>query len=296
MSDVTEEIAANAPPVLPLNSFLETVAPGSLEQVHIKVNNSRAGPNNTRVGDAVLPAIELHCDSAPCGGLRMFANFSDKPTIVASDGREQSSFWTFTCRNCRKTKKSFAVQIRCINSAENHYALEKYGEIPAFGTPLPRRLLDLAGSERDYLFKGRRCEDQGLGIAAFAYYRRVLDARRDQLFAEIIRVCHALNVESTIIQDLEAARKERQFTSAVDKIKHALPSGLMVNGHNPLTLLYDALSDGLHAGTDSECLELATIIRKVLSELMERLSQSLKEDAELTKAVSKLLERKSRAR
>jgi hypothetical protein len=62
-----------------------------------------------------------------------------------------------------------------------------------------------------------------------------------------------------------------------------------VNGHNPLTLLHSALSEGLHAQTDEQCLELATSIRVVLSELVDQLGNALKEEAELNAAVSRLL-------
>ncbi len=52
------------------------------------------------------------------------------------------------------------------------------------------------------------------------------------------------------------------------------------------------LSEGLHAGTDKECLELATSIRVVLTELAERISQALKDEAELNQAVARLMKPK----
>jgi hypothetical protein len=42
--------------------------------------------------------------------------------------------------------------------------------------------------------------------------------------------------------------------------------------------------------TDEQCLELATSIRLVLSELAERIANMLKEKAELSKAVGRLLQ------
>jgi hypothetical protein len=50
----------------------------------------------------------------------------------------------------------------------------------------------------------------------------------------------------------------------------------------------------LHEHTDKECLEIAQEIRVVLAELAERLSQALKEEAELQTAVSRLLNRRSK--
>jgi hypothetical protein len=68
-----------------------------------------------------------------------------------------------------------------------------------------------------------------------------------------------------------------------------MPQILLINGHNPLTLLHSALSGGLHDQSDEECLALATSIRVIMTELAERLGQALKDEAELNAAVSQLL-------
>jgi hypothetical protein len=76
---------------------------------------------------------------------------------------------------------------------------------------------------------------------------------------------------------------------AVESVKHALPQALMINGHNPLTLLHAALAESLHTRPDEDCLTLAMSIRVILSELTERLGQAHKDEAELKQAVSRLL-------
>ena len=70
-----------------------------------------------------------------------------------------------------------------------------------------------------------------------------------------------------------------------------MPEVLHIDGHSALTLLHSALSEGLHAQTDDECLELATSIRVLLSELCDRISTALKDHAELQSALSRLLNR-----
>jgi hypothetical protein len=71
----------------------------------------------------------------------------------------------------------------------------------------------------------------------------------------------------------------------------AIPQTLLINGQNPLTLLHSALSEGLHAKSDEDCLELATSIRLVLMELAERIATALKDEAELRNAVNRLLKK-----
>ena len=95
------------------------------------------------------------------------------------------------------------------------------------------------------------------------------------------------------LDDLAAAKAETQFSKAVEAVRHGIPQALLINGHNPLLLLHTALSEGLHAQTDETCLELATSIRIVLTELVERMALALKEEAELKGAVSRLLASRS---
>jgi hypothetical protein len=72
----------------------------------------------------------------------------------------------------------------------------------------------------------------------------------------------------------------------------ALPEGLRIDGHNPLTALHGALSVGLHNESDEECLEAASAVRLVLTDLVERMSLLRQDSAELNKAVQLLISKK----
>jgi hypothetical protein len=74
-------------------------------------------------------------------------------------------------------------------------------------------------------------------------------------------------------------------------VRDAIPDVLRIKGHNPITLLHGALSEGLHAKSDEECISIATSIRIVLSELAERMSEVLRDERELDEALSRLLNR-----
>jgi hypothetical protein len=169
----------------------------------------------------------------------------------------------------------------------------KFGELPAFGPVTPARVISLIGPDRDLFLRGRRAESQGMGIGAFSYYRRVVENQKGRIIAEIARVAQKLGAKPEMLETFKTAEKETQFSKAIEVIKDGIPDVLKIGGHNPLTLLHRALSEGLHEHTDEECLESAQEIRVVLTELAERLSQALKEEAELQTAVSRLLNRKS---
>jgi len=198
------------------------------------------------------------------------------------------AFITFRCRNCGSTRKTFAVSILW-KHLEPFGAIRKFGEEPPFGPPTAARVISLIGPDKEFYLTGRRAENQGMGIGAFAYYRRVVENQKNRILDEIIRVAKRVAAPEDLITGLESAKQETQFSKAVAAVKHGMPQTLLVNGHNSLTLLHNALSEGLHDQTDEHCLELATAIRLVLTELAERLGSALKDQAELNAAVSKLM-------
>jgi hypothetical protein len=206
------------------------------------------------------------------------------------------AFVPYSCRNCQEKRKTFSLAAILDADGYSGGTILKLGELPAFGPPVPSRAVTLIGPDREIFLSGRRAENRGLGIGAFAYYRRVVENQKGRIIQQMAKVAAKLGASEADLKLFEAAAKETQFSSAIDKIKAAIPASLRIDGHNPLTLLHDALSDGLHERSDEECLEYAREIHLVLTDLAERMSQALKETSELKEAVSKLLGRRRETR
>jgi hypothetical protein len=214
-------------------------------------------------------------------------------TTNNSTPRLEQNEWKYTyliyfCRNCRTYRKTFSLAVRM--QSEELAEAYKFGELPYFGPPVPPRALRLIQPDRELFLRGRRCENQSLGIGAFTYYRRVVENQWTRLVDEIIKVAKAINASEETLNKLQEARNEQQFSKSVDKLKGAIPPVLLINGHNPLVLLHSALSQGVHNLPDENCLTLATSIRVVLVELAEKLGQALKDEKELSDAVTRLLQ------
>lgn len=274
-----------------IKDFLERVPPSKIIEIpHLAMleNTSRGMP--TPVVD--FPVITLPCETESCGGNRLFQSNQK----IYLDPNERKDFYVeYICRNCKKYIKRYSLHVK-LNSDKTSGEIYKYGELPAFGPPTPSKVISLIGPEREYFLKGRRSESMGLGIAAFAYYRRVIENQKNRIIDEVIRVGAKVGAAPEVLADLERAKTEIQFSKSISEIKHGIPQVLLIDGHNPLTLLHSALSEGLHAQTDDQCLELATSIRVVMIELAERISIALKEEAELASAVSRLMTKKVAAK
>jgi hypothetical protein len=293
------EPAANEQPAITFAEFLESTPPGEFR----KLTDLRLLRlvNNRIVGYTLQqPDITLHCPNDICNGPRVFRHEGSDQTIGAHE-RSTRVYVNYVCSNCRNTEKMFSLHAsveKPPSESDARFIFEdiagscyKFGEYPPYGPPTPNRLLKLFGKDRSIFLKGRQCENHGLGIGAFVYYRRVVENHKNQILDEIIKV--AKKVAPDMVEALEAAKQEHQFSKALESVKNAIPQALLIDGHNPLTLLHSALSEGLHAQTDEECLELAHDVRLVLAELAERLAQALKDEIELNKAISRLMQPKN---
>jgi hypothetical protein len=164
-----------------LAEFFENVAPGKWATVSGIASVDPNTPNPAQrptlhTRSSLLPQIKLHC-SSDCDGTRFFAT---QERLFLNNGAASKQFFViYGCKNCGRTIKTYAIWAIATEEA-GIGDLYKFGEDPAFGPSLPSKLISLIRPEYDYFLKGRRAENQGLGIGAFAYYRRVIVARCTQ--------------------------------------------------------------------------------------------------------------------
>lgn len=228
------------------------------------------------------PLINMHCEKD--GGPRRFKPAS--PEVVLRD-LMQYAFITYACRDCGTVSKTFAILV--VRQAEGADAeVMKLGEYPPFAAPISRRIEKLLTAEDLALYrKGTRAEAHGLGIGAATYFRRIVESQWKLLVSEIKEAAIKLGRKDTAIYD--KALSETQFSSAVELLKDALPEKLLIlEGENPLTLLYRPLSKGLHELSDEDCLQQAVDIRTVLTALLENIALVLKDQDGLRGAASRL--------
>jgi hypothetical protein len=269
--------------------FLESTPPNQL--IHISDLAYRESTQYGIYDTMRTPEIQLHCDHDDCNGIRFFRCVSGEGTNL--NVKDYQFFYvTYRCSNCQRVQKTFSLAAKIDALGKPEGVCCKFGELPAYGPPISPKLIKLIGPDREDFLKGRRCENQGLGVGAFIYYRRVIENQKDRIIAEILKVSERIGLSEEKLKKLRAAQKETRFSEALALAKDAMPESLLINGHSPISLLHSALSKGVHALTDEKCLELAGSVRVVLGELSDRLSQASKDEAELKKALSTLMNKK----
>lgn len=274
---------APVPPSISMREFLEEKPPGSREFVNDWVLE-RQYSTELKLADPIVLKCPL-CDSQQ--------NFSpvNSPTVGDRGKNTTDCFVIYKCRNCEKFHKRYAITLRP-KGKELPILVYKHGEDPAFGIGIPSELRQLLAADKLLLEKALQCEAASLGIGAFVYYRRILESMKGRLFDKVIEVAQKIDAGDEALTWLKAAKQDRQFTKSLDEIRSTGLHAIYIDGHNPLTLLFDEVSDGVHSGTDEENLMSAQRIRIVLGHLAGRLQALMLEQSEVKSAMAALLQAK----
>lgn len=274
------------------STFLQEVAPGSerrVTQVFVPRPTPRTavvGSEGKRAAPSVLsrPELTLPCDI--CNGARKFV--SDEMSSIGT-----YYFISYVCRNCVRNTKMIAVLLRHkpeVEATEERHGYftvaTKLGEFPPFGERFSRRVLNLVGDDARLLLTGRQAENQGMGLGAFVYYRRVVTRRKDLIIDKMIEMAVTLGAKPEVVAALERAKGETQFARGLEAVE--LPDALKYKGESLIGILYRALSVGIHRLSDEECLSYATATRQILEAIAERIAQVQHDEVQLGSAIGKL--------
>jgi hypothetical protein len=161
-----------------MKDFLEKTPPGKPQSI-MQMVIEHAGTHLQLSYFIPLPTIQMYCSDANCEGLRFFTSEDDSIWLKDLEGVTNASV-TYVCKHCDTTTKTFALAVT-VN--DRIATVAKIGELPPFGPHTPPRVISLIGPDRETFLKGRRSESQGLGIGAFAYYRKIVDTHKDRIFA-----------------------------------------------------------------------------------------------------------------
>ena len=152
-------------------------------------------------------------------------------------------------------------------------AVQKIGQFPALSISIPKALeKNLGDAHADLYKKGLINRNEGYGLGAVSYMRRVVEDKTEELIEVVARLAEAHNIEADTVKKIRAAKEEK--TTYDEKLKIAatvLPRSLLIDGVNPLDVLYGLVSAGLHDLPEEQCIAIADEIRDVFEYTFTRL-------------------------
>lgn len=252
------------------------------------------GLDYTRV---IKPAINLVCKI--CNGLQTF-NMTEEYLVNNYNGTSKfvipsTQTATYQCNSCERMSTIFLLYFQQEKKGKeaNVLTITKVGQNPAWSIVVEKELEDSLGVYISEYKKGLICESQGYGIAANAYYRRVVENIIDKLLEDLEDFINTENLEE-YKKALEESKQNRVTEKKIEIIKNLLPKSLSIGDTNPLKILHSQLSAGIHSESDEECLESAGLIRKAIVYLVKKVISNKIHNEEFNQSIQKLSGKKKK--
>lgn len=227
--------------------------------------------------------IEMECPT--CKRSRPFGREGIDPGDYYSETRLESriySFW-FKCHSCSSSEYAFYIEVDIENGK-----IRKAGQSPAWSINLDKDIDRFLEDDSEFFKKALMCESQGYDIAAFSYYRRVLENSIGKILENLRSILEMEGSSSEKIEQIDRALKGIVMDERIKIAKDAIPNSLRPNGMNPLAIIYDTLSAGIHRLPEEECLKNSEYIRVALSYLIKTLSRQNEEQRAFLEATKSL--------
>jgi hypothetical protein len=253
--------------------------------------------------------ISFYC-SGDCGKETTWVQVYP-PTHMSADERDGNIEATaYTCGLCYKT--NLTVIYRDMNAAtrvvmravrgssaytampvqEHKFIIMKVGQYPAQSVSLPNGLEKNLGPEAAGLYrKGLISRNNGYGLGALIYIRRVVEDKTNELIEVAATLSESYNIDAAVIAKMREAAKSEPFTPYEEKLRIAatvFPDSLKVGSVNPLGSLYTLVSKGIHGLTENECIDAFDTTVEVFDYIFTNLRTQVADRRSFVERVKKL--------
>lgn len=188
------------------------------------------------------------------------------------------------CSYCGKFRMDFLVNIFQINK---QLFAKKIGMFPPYEISPGKDVLKyLNNTHQDYYKKALMNISHGYGIGAFAYFRRITEELIKQIIQDLI-TAGAGNTEG-LNNAWTQYQQKHSMSVLLDEVSPFLPVGLKEVGDNPLRLLYNTASMGIHQMTEDECQDKANNMDILFRYVIEKMTEETGKLKDIRQAIKNL--------
>ncbi len=150
--------------------------------------------------------------------------------------------------------------------------LQKVGQFPAYDININNNLKKYLSEEDQQNYrKALTCLSISYGIGSYAYLRRVIENEIKRIIKDISELkFEGVEFVKTALGNFD---KDFQMSKLIDVVNKYLPKSLQELGDNPIRLLYEQLSGGIHEFTDKECIDKAISIDVLLNYVIKKVNE-----------------------
>jgi hypothetical protein len=171
----------------------------------------------------------------------------------------------------------------------------KVGQYPELEEKVPETLKQALDEADLKLYKNAlRMRNFKFGVAAVAYMRRIIENRMNDMLQILHESAIAHNAPAELLARHEAMMKEKRFSEKIDYAGQLLPSSLRPSGKpNPMAILHELASEGLHAKSDEQCVDIFDSCRRTFEYVFGKLRVETEDAKNFIKEMSGLVEKKT---
>ena len=231
----------------------------------------------------------MFCGHKECGYETLW-EISDAKVYFGSEFINRDSY---TCRNCGKTTVNYCF---IWQERESNNIFIKVGQYPELEERVPDTLKQALDADDLKLYKNAlRMRNFNLGVAAVAYMRRVIENRMNDMLEILHEAAITHNAPAELIARHKEMKEEKRFTVKVDYAGDLLPAGLRPSGKpNPMAVLHELASEGLHAKSDEECVDIFDACRRTFEYVFGKLRVETEDAKNFVKEMSALTEKRTK--
>ena len=243
---------------------------------------------STQVRYGTLPShVNMFCDSSNCGH-KTWWRVNDADVYF---GRESVYQRRYTCNNCGNNTVHYCFRWQELKDKNVFF---KVGQYPELEERIDESLRQSFDSSDLKLYKNAlRMRNFNLGLAAAAYMRRVVENRMNDMLDILHETAVTHNMPGELLKRQEEVKAEKRFTVKVQYAGDLLPPYLRPAGKpNPLQILHELTSDGLHARSDEECVDVFDACRRTFEFVFGKLRIEAEQARAFVKDVATLAVKK----
>lgn len=205
-----------------------------------------------------------------------------RPTSLAS----KIYTYEYECTGCEKATTTFFVELHldALDATGNSNWMRKVGQAPPWSIAVPADLEKELGEEATELYRRALiCLSHSYGLGACTYLRRVLENHINPLLQLIHDVRKQNGATDADLKELTDTLRSKVFDKKTEIAYRFAPASIVVDGMNPLKLIHEQLSIGVHTLNEQQCTEMALKLRAALVFVVRELRRQRDARAEFAK-------------